>query len=371
MKKVCILQNGLARGGTDTFVVNLCKGLDKSKFDITVINSAPDKNNCYVREPEVLAAGVRIYHPYPFVYSKLRYFWQLYKFLKKEKFDVFQTNIDLFNGPNLLVAQLAGVPLRCCHSHNSNQPIQLVKGNTLAVRAYQVMMRWMCWSFSNRRCGCSKLAMEFIFKGKDWHKGSYPKIINNGIDLDLFKKSIDVEKKKRSLGLTAKYHLITVGHIKPQKNPLFIAHLFADLCNAKNDCDLIWVGDGVLKKEVQDILKAEGIESRVHFFDNRSDVSEILRCADCFILPSAFEGLGIVAIEAQASGLPCLLSDKVPEEVDCGTVDFLPIDRGTNIWADAITKVIERKKIYKLNIEKLNQFSIENMVSQMEELFNS
>ena len=121
--KVCILQNGLARGGTDTFVVNLCKGLDRQKFDITVVNPST-RPGSMVREPDILDTGAKIVHTSDLGkghLSKFIHFIRLYKLLRTEKYDVFQTNVDLFNGPNLFVAWLAGVPVRCCHSHNTMQ----------------------------------------------------------------------------------------------------------------------------------------------------------------------------------------------------------------------------------------------------------
>lgn len=371
MKKICILQNGLKRGGTDTFVVNLVKGLDKKRYDITVVNPTENTGINWVREPEIIETGAKIYHPIPIVKNRLRYFWDLFKYLKREKFDVLQTNIDLFNGPNLFVAWLAGVPVRCCHSHNTRQQKQIVKGWKFIIKAYQYFMRSMCWTFANRHCGCSEEAMEFLFRGKNWRKGTYPHIINNGINLSLFSQPIDPVRKRKELGLTAKYHVITVGHLIPQKNPLFTAEVFADLCKVRNDCDLIWVGNGSQKDKVQKILDSEGLTHRVHFFDNRNDVAEIMKCADCFILPSVFEGLGIVAIEAQASGLPCLVSTEVPEAANCGAVEFLPINNGTAVWVKAIDEILKGEKKLIVDKKKLREFSIENMVSQMDKVFNS
>ena len=221
--KVCILQNGLARGGTDTFVLNLCKGLDKNQYRITVINPS-NKAGSKVLEPDIQALGVQILHTSDLssgIISKCKHFWRLFKILRYYKFDVFHTNIDLFNGPNLFIAWLAGIPIRCCHSHNGMQQKELVEGRTLSIRIYQYLMRWMCWHFSNRRIGCSKIAMDFLFGGRNWEQGEYPHIINNGIDIEKYRKPIDTKLKRKELGLTNKYHIITIGRIIPQKNPLF------------------------------------------------------------------------------------------------------------------------------------------------------
>lgn len=371
-KKICILQNGLARGGTDTFVINLCAGLDKEKYDITVINpeQRPEK---MVRESDLLKTGVHLVRTSPLIGldSMLRHFWRLYKILRKGKFDVFQTNIDLFNGPQLLVAWLAGIPVRCCHSHNAMQQKAIVQGMTLPIRLYQSIMKWMCWTFSNRRSGCSVDAMDFLFDGKPWRNASYPTIINNGIDIDRFRNSIDVAKKKAELGLTAKYHIVTVGHIIPQKNPLFIAESFAQLCKLRSDVDLIWVGIGNLENECKNILKNNGSLDRVYFLGSRTDVPEILQCCDLFILPSAFEGLGIVIVEAQAAGLQCLVSDVVPEEANCGATKYMSLSHTPKEWASVMSDMIDKKIELKVDETKIRAFSIQNMVSQMEKVFLS
>lgn len=368
--KVCILQNGLARGGTDTFVVNLCKEIDKERFEVTIVNPSL-KPECLVREPEVLATGVKIVHTSPLESwgSKFKHFRMLYYLLKKNRFDVFQTNIDLFNGPNLFIAWLAGVPVRCCHSHNTMQQRSIVQGMTFSIRLYQRLMKWMCWTFSNRRSGCSEAAMDFLFTGRNWHQDKYPIVVNNGIDIEQFRIPINVAQKKSELGLTAKYHIVTVGRIIPQKNPLFIAESFAQLCRIRNDVDFVWVGIGDKEAECRDILKREGVLDRVHFLGSRNDVNEILQCCDLFYLPSVFEGLGIVLIEAQASGLPCIASDTVPKKANCGAVHYIPLTADKTVWAETMSKVLDGKLQLKVNEASLQQFSIHHMAEQMMRVF--
>ena len=369
--KVCILQNGLARGGTDTFVVNLCKGLNRHKYDITVVNPST-RPGSMLREPDVLETGAKIIHTSDLgkgLWSKLIHFVRLYKLLRTEKYDVFQTNVDLFNGPNLFVAWLAGVPVRCCHSHNTMQQKALMKGMTPSIRIYQSLMKWMCWTFSNRRSGCSEDAMDFLFTGRNWHQDEYPIVINNGIDIDLFRLPFNIEQKKRDLNLNAKNHIITVGRIIPQKNPLFIAESFCELCRQRDDVDFVWVGDGDKMEECKEILQKNGFLERVHFMGSRTDVNEILSCCDLFYMPSAFEGLGIVIIEAQAAGLQCLVSDVVPKEANCGGVLFKSLHDNVRSWAKTISDMLDKKYNLQIIENKVQEYSISNMVAQMEKVF--
>ncbi len=370
-KKVCILQNGLARGGTDTFVVNLCREIDKERFDVTVVNPSTAEESL-VREPEVLAAGATIVHTSPLgkgMKSKLRHFCMLYRLLKDGKYDVFQTNIDLFNGPNLLVAWLAGVPIRCCHSHNGMQQKELVQGTTLSIRIYQSVMRWLCWHFSNRKCGCSEVAMDFLYKGRNWKQNKYPYIIANGINIDSFAAPIDIEAKKRTLGLSARKNILTVGRIIPQKNPLFLAETFCKLCIKRDDCDLVWVGIGPLENDCRKIFREYGVEDRVHFLGSRNDVADIMKCCDLFFMPSAFEGLGIVIIEAQATGMPCVVSEAVPTEADCGKCKYLSLEAKSEEWTNTMSAMLNGEIRLEIDSQRMNNFSIAHMARQMELVF--
>ena len=279
-KKVCILQNGLSRGGTDTFVVNLCRYIDRMRFEVTVVNPSSKKGS-RVREQEVIDSGADIVHTSDLgkgVRSLWKHSRMLYILLRNGKYDVFHTNVDLFNGPQLFVAWLAGVPVRCCHSHNTMQQKSIVKGMTLSVRIYQTVMKWMCWTFSNRRTGCSEDAMNFLFEGKPWKTDKYPTIIYNGININAFRNLADTITKKKSLGLTKRYNVLTVGRIIPQKNPQFIAMLFCEVCKMRNDIDLVWVGVGDLQNECRKIISYNNISDRVHFLDSRNDVNEIMQC---------------------------------------------------------------------------------------------
>jgi glycosyltransferase involved in cell wall biosynthesis len=125
-----------------------------------------------------------------------------------------------------------------------------------------------------------------------------------------------------------------------------------------------------MKDAVIEYLRSENTISKVHFFDSRSDISEIMQCGDLFMLPSLFEGLGIVAIEAQAAGLPCILSDNVPNEANCGKCMFLPLDDET-LWLNAMDNIIYGGKDLKIQEDKLQKFSIEYMVSQMVNVFET
>lgn len=370
MKKICILQNGISFGGTDTFVINLCKGLIHDGYLVTVVLSV-DSDEELSRENELLKTGANVVKTCHLrgVKSKLVHLWMLYKLLKHGKYDVFQTNIDLFNGPQLFVSWLAGVPTRECHSHNSQQERELSEGRTISIRLYQRIMRWFCWTFSNRRCGCSELAMDFLFGNKKWRKDKYSKVVHNGIDLSQYKKEFNREIKLNELGIKNKNIICTVGRISFQKNPEFLLEIFKELTDLRDDVDLVWCGKGDLENIIREKINKYNLSDRVHLLGNRNDISEILKSSDLFLLPSLFEGLAIVLIEAQAAALPCVVSNTISLESDCGSCIFIPLEQSAKYWAEQISKILDKKIILSVDQDKIISYGIEHMVKEMEEVF--
>lgn len=300
--------------------------------------------------------------------TKLKHLGLLYRELKREKYDVFQTNIDLFNGPQMLVAWFAGVPVRECHSHNSQQGRELSQGKTLPVRIYQVIMRWMCWSFSNRRCGCSVPAMDFLFKDK-WRNDPRAKVIHNGIDFHDYRKEYDKEIIKKKLSFHNTHAIATVGRISLQKNPEFLLDIFWELSKIRDDVDLVWCGKGEDENLIREKINEYNLGTHVKLLGYRSDIPDILCASDLFLLPSRFEGLGIVLIEAQAAGLPCVISEVVPKEVDCGLCLPISLEKDAGYWAAQINKIIDGNISLTLDERKLEKYSIETMITEMEEVF--
>lgn len=368
MKKICILQNSMTYGGTDTFVINLCKGLVHDSYEVTVLLSV-NKDQILPRENELIETGARIVKTCALnsIKSKLKHLKLLFKELKKGKYYAFQSNIDLFNGPQMLVAWLAGVPVRECHSHNSQQDRELSQGRTLTTRVYQGAMRWLCWTFSNRRGGCSKEALDFLFLDK-WQKDKCSKIVHNGVDLDLYHKNNNREEIKNRLGLNSGYNICTVGRIAFQKNPDFLLDVFYELTKIRDDVNLVWCGKGEDESAIKQKIERLKLGTRVQMLGARNDIAEILGASDVFFLPSRYEGLGIVLIEAQAAGLPCVISDVIPNEVNCGLCLPVSLEKRAEYWAFQINSVLNRSVSFTLDEEKLMNYGIDRMVKEMEEV---
>lgn len=363
-KKVFILNHGLATGGTDTFTINLSKGLKDRGYDVSVVMAVYPDSEPQPREHILRDAGIPLYKTSDLVGVKgiLTHAIRLYRLLRQHKPDVFHANMDLFNGINMLAAWLAGVPVRVCHSHTAQSQYETNTGNHLAANIYRSFMRWLCRIFANRYCGCSAMAMDYLFKSS-WKNNPKAKIIYNGIDLSLFKSAEDHKRDPETK------NIVTVGRISKTKNPDFIIRIVEKLSLLRHDFRMIWVGEGELYEQTKAAILQKGLDGLINMTGSRNDIPSILGKCDVFILPSLFEGLGISLIEAQAAGLYSIASDTVPRDVDCGMCDFLPIN-SADIWAEKINDYFNSGTEKALNALLLDRFDIDTMITEAEKVYS-
>lgn len=369
---ICIYAAGLGSGGIESFIVNLIKGLDKDKFNIQLVMSVDEGSGKQFREDEVSIENIKIYRTCDLdgIKKKIIHCIRLYKILKNNRVDIFHANADLFNGINLFVAWLAGVRIRICHSHTSRSQYELRNGKSLIFNIYRKFMRELCWHFSNRRCGCSEAAMDYIYQNR-WKVDTNSWIVYNGVDIKKFRMITDRIKKKKELGITQRHNVVTVGRLSEEKNPQLIIEVMKNISKRRDDIDLIWIGSGKLRESVEKSIVDYGLQHRIHMFGIRKDVNEILPCCDVFLLPSKFEGLPFTLIEAQAAGLPCVASDIVPNMINCGGVCFLQLTENAEFWSNKIIDLIDKNIILRVQDEKIKKYDIEYMVNQIERIYSS
>ena len=154
---------------------------------------------------------------------------------------------------------------------------------------------------------------------------------------------------RRSLGISE--DMLLVGHVGRfvlQKNHIFLLEAFKDVLAERENVVLILVGVGELKSQIEEIVEKNGLSRNVKFLGERSDVNELFQAMDIFVLPSLYEGLPFVGVEAQASGLKCLFADTITREADItGNVEFLPLEKDE--WKNKIVnhQYYERKNVAK------------------------
>ncbi len=295
--------NIMDRAGLETMLMNYYKNIDRSQiqFDFLVHR---DKTGAY--EEEIKNMGGRIYHAprlYPQNYKK--YFKFMKSFLNKHpEYLIIHSHIDSMSYFSLLVAKNNGVPIRIGHSHSS----KLDKDLKFPIKylALKMMPR-----VSNIHFACGELAGEFMYPNKDF------KIIHNAIDLEKFSYDESVREKIRAkLGVNDKSLVIGhVGRFYRVKNQLFLLNIFREILKLNTNSFLILVGKGEDESKIRNRVLKLGIENNIRILIDRSDVSVLYQAFDVFVMPSLFEGLPVVGVEAQANGLPCFFSDKISKEI--------------------------------------------------------
>lgn len=314
----------MCRGGLETFIMNHYRKIDRSKvqFDFLV-----HRDFIADYDKEILELGGRIYrlprlNPFSSAYlSKLDAF-----FASHPEYKIVHSHLDCMAGIPLKYAKKHGVPVRIAHSHSSNQtkdlkyPLKLFFKRNIA-------------KYATNLFACGAEAGLWMF-GTDKFE-----VISNAIDAKTYEINSDVRKEVRnSFGISDT--TIVLGHVgrfAPPKNHTFIIDILDALVKRKQDVRAILVGEGPLMNDIKSKVDDYDLTSNVIFTGLRSDVNRMLQAMDVFVFPSIYEGLPLTLIEAQAAGLPCLISDKVP--IECKKTNLvrqiLLLD-GVEKWADLV-----------------------------------
>ncbi len=328
----------MGRGGIETWLMHMLRATDREEVQNDFL--------VHLREPgeydeEITARGAKIYIC-PHDGNPIAYAVRLSRILHKTAYDVVHSHLYPFSGLVLLVARLAGVPVRIVHSHTDTAALDL--DAPLKRRLYLWLMIKLIDSCATAGLAVSANAASAFRNGAssrlNW------RIVPCGIDLAPFALLPDKTMQRRKLGLPDDALVIAhVGRFIVAKNHRFLLQVFGELAKIKPQSRLLLVGDGELRSETEALAASMAIADRVHFLGLRADVAAILAAADVFLFPSAFEGLGLVVIEAQAAGLPVVIADTVPTEVEAvpGLLKWLPLSRPPSAWAQACLQAYEEK----------------------------
>jgi glycosyltransferase involved in cell wall biosynthesis len=242
----------------------------------------------------------------------------------------------------LFIAWLAKTPVRIGHAHNTKPtggPVSTASALGL------ILNRVLARAFSTHGVGCSAEAGTALF-GRGLQEDSKYELLHCGIDLTPFESANSLDTQRTTLGLRPGAKVIGhVGSFSVAKNHRFLLAVAAHVFRLREDVTLLLVGDGALRPSIEQSCGDSGIRSRVIFAGVSSCVPELMRSAmDVFVMPSLHEGLPLALLEAQAAGLPCLVSDVVSREalVSDGAVHLLPLASGPAAWGDAVLSLLER-----------------------------
>ena len=333
MIRVLQVVTHMNRGGLETMLMNYYRHMDRSRVQFDFLTHR-DYDGDYGEEIKEL--GGILYHmpvlnPFSPSYRKnLRDFFD-----NHPEYKVIHVHQDCLSGVILHVAKQQGVPVRLAHSHNANQqkdlkyPIKLLFRNSIPKYATKLM-------------ACGEDAGKWMFRGAPFE------ILSNAIpaadySFDVEQKRIQREKWKIQSNELLVGH---VGNFTLQKNHLFLLDIFNEI-QKRTPAKLLLVGKKLQRNDIEEKIQELGLQGKVILAGIRSDVPDLLQAMDVFVFPSLFEGFGIVALEAQAAGLPCLISDKVPIECKMTeAVQQIPLTDSPEIWAE---KAIEASRMPRKN----------------------
>ena len=363
MKPIRILHvvTYMGRGGLETMLMNYYRQIDRNEvqFDFLVHR---DFEADY--DKEILKLGGKIYHLPRLNPLDYRYLKKLDEFFQQHKeYKIVHSHINTLSVFPLYAAKCAKVPVRIAHSHSTTNKKEWKK-NLLK----QVLRQFSKVYATNYMC-CSELAGRWLFGNKEYDKGNVY-LLNNAIDLDKFKYDEKIRKQKRK-ELNINDSTLVIGHIGrfvAQKNHTFLIDIFNEVHKQNNDSLLMLVGQGPLMNEIQEKVNNLGLKDSVIFLGQRNDANELYQAMDIFVLPSLYEGLGMVLIEAQINDLYVLASTEVPLEAQISNkIEFLNLNK--DLWKQRMIDLKASRKKFFLKLSNYNLFDIKEQAGKLEKKY--
>ena len=326
----------MGRGGLETMLMNYYRHIDRSKVQFDFLTHREFDGDY---DKEIIDLGGNVYHLSNLNPLSTSYKKSLNEFIESHpEYKIVHSHLDCMAGIPLKYAKLNNVPIRIAHAHNSNQtkdlkyPLKLFYKRNIKKNA-------------NYLFACGDEAGKWMFNTDNF------KVLNNAINAKDYTLNTNIRNNKRK-EFSISDDSILVGHVGrffPQKNHEFLIDIFNQFHKYHPNSYLMLVGEGELKTSIQDKARTLGLEDNIIFTGLRSDVNELLQAMDVFLFPSLYEGLPVSIIEAQAAGLPCLISDKVP--IECKKTDLvyqLNLNDSVNVWSDKIYELshITRRDTY-------------------------
>lgn len=298
--RVAQMMTDMNYGGVEMVVMNYYRHIDRPKvqFDFFAL-----EGSTIPQREEIERLGGRVY-VVPKYTHLIQYEREIQRIFRENNYQIVHSHMNTLSVFSLYGAKKAGVPNRILHNHSTAG-----KGETKK-NIIKYMLRPFAKIYPTELCACSKLAGEWIYG-----RNTEFRVFNNAIDLDKYR--YDPEKRnalRRELGIEGKKVIGHIGRFCYQKNHDLLIDIFAEVTKAEKDSLLMLIGEGELEQEIRNKVHNLGLDDKVFFLGRRADAYRYYQAMDIFLLPSRYEGLPVVGVEAQAAGLPCVFSGNVTEE---------------------------------------------------------
>ena len=334
MKRLLCIVGSLNQGGAETFLMKLLRNFDRTEYmlDFCVMS---DETGIY--ETEITTLGGKIFHIVPKSRNPIKCFFEIKRIVQENDYkSVIRVNEHSLSVLDLIAAKLGGAEKLIMRSSNTDSGS---KKQRILHKLFSFLPRFV----PNVKIAPSRKAAEYTFGKKNVKKGKV-NFLQNGLAVEDFSFDKEIRNSLRTeLGIEDKFVVGHIGRFQKQKNHKFLIGVFKEILVRKGNAQLVLVGgNGELLEEVKECVKAQGLVDKVLFLGNRSDVNKLLSAFDILVFPSLYEGMPNVVIEAQAAGLPCLISDTITPEADItGLVKYYPLEKSAKEWA---TEAIQQSK---------------------------
>lgn len=332
------------RGGIETMIMNLYRNIDRTKIQFDFLAH-------YGREAayndEIRSMGGRIYEMPALRDDTHIYYWRLIeyiialnKFFKSHpEYKIIHCHMTNTASIYMPIAKKYGVTCRISHSHST-------KGKAGMLGVVTNILQKHIYKYATDYFACSKAAAHWFYPKNAIDEGKI-KIIPNSVDAEKF--SFNQEKRicmRKTLGITDKLVIGCVGRFRPEKNQVFLLDVLQAVLKKGEDAVLLFAGEGECEEQVKALAKQKGIAERTLFLGMRTDIPELMQAMDVFTLPSLWEGLPVVGVEAQAAGLHCVVSDTVTQEMNAlGVVDYISLKASPEEWANHIIAAAKKNRL--------------------------
>jgi glycosyltransferase involved in cell wall biosynthesis len=363
---------GMNRGGIETWLMHVLRNIDRDQFqmDFLVHSQQP----CPY-DDELLELGSKIlycpYHSKPWLYGPA------FRRLMREHgpYDIVHSHVHDYSGFVLRLAHRSHIKGRIAHSHNDT--IHFDNQSNLVRRKYLDLMRYWIKRYASVGLACSQEAAKALY-GVAWNNDSRWHVLHCGLDFSPFYRDVDSTLIRAELGIPKDAWVIGhVGRFVKQKNHAFLVAIAREIIQHVPNAHFLLVGEGTLRQEIESKVMHAGLRDAFTFAGSRPDVPQIMHGAmDAFLLPSLFEGLGLVLVEAQAAGLPCIFSDVVPPEADIvqPLITRVSLSQSAEVWAKQVfstySKPPDIPRSEALDAVATGSFSIQNSIAHLSSIYH-
>ncbi|GLI56914.1 glycosyl transferase family 1 [Propionigenium maris DSM 9537] len=370
-KPIRVLQivGRMERAGLETLIMNIYRNIDRSKVQFDFL--------CHFGEEahyneEIRSLGGEIYEMPKIKSMTKTYYWKVFEYIKAlnsffkkhQEFNVIHGHMTNTASLYMPLAKKHGVKTCIAHSH-------LTKSRQGLTGKVTTLLQLPIQKLSTDYFACSKEAGKWLFDKAAINSERF-KVINNAIDSEAYEYNEKIrEKYRKDLGLKNDFVIGHVGRFFYQKNHEFLVDIFNEIQKQHKNSKLLLIGRGKLENDIKEKVSKLGLEDKVLFLGVREDISKLMQAMDVFVMPSHFEGLPVVGVEAQAAGLKCIFSDKITDEADIlKTNSFLDLSEGATYWSNEILKYKDgygRKSTKKEIVDR--GYDIKALAKWMEEYY--